>query len=169
MTIAHAAAGVVVAGITASGVWQTEVIRTMKPGDRAEVAGYTIGFAGVREVSAGNYLARRGHFIVSEGGVAVDTLWPEKRGLPAATHTDDRSGDPGPRCSPISISCWAIPTGGAAMRCGLYHNPLVPWIWIGRRVHVPRRHDFADRPAPPGRRPSALGPTPAAASAESSQ
>ena len=130
MTIAHAAAGVVVAGITASGVWQTEAIRTMKPGDRAEVASYTIEFAGVREVRAGNYLARRGHFIVSEGGVAVDTLSPEKRVyLPQRTPTTEAAirttlfadlyivlGDPDGR-------------GGHAVR--LYHNPLVPWIWIG--------------------------------------
>ena len=130
MTLAHAAAGVVVAGITASSVWQTEVIRVMKPGDSAEVAGYTIGFAGVREVRVGNYLARRGQFTVSEGGVAVATLWPEKRVyLPQRTPTTEAAirttwfadlyivlGDPDEK-------------GGHAVR--LYHNPLVPWIWIG--------------------------------------
>ncbi len=130
MTVAHAAAGVVVAGITASSVWQTEVVRVMKPGDRAVVAGTVIGFAGIREVNAGNYLARRGEFIVYEGGAAIATLRPEKRVyLPQRTPTTEAAirttlladlyvvlGDPDGK-------------GGFAVR--LYHNPLVPWIWIG--------------------------------------
>ena len=130
MTLAHAAVGVVVAGITASSVWQTEIVRVMKPGDSAEMAGYTVAFAGVREVRVGNYLARRGQFTVSEGGVAIATLWPEKRVyLPQRTPTTEAAirttwfadlyivlGDPDEK-------------GGHAVR--LYHNPLVPWIWIG--------------------------------------
>ena len=130
MTLAHAAAGVVVAGITASSVWQTEIVRVMKPGDRADVAGYSIGFAGIREVRAGNYLARRGQFTVSEGGVAVATLWPEKRVyLPQRTPTTEAA---------IRTTWFADlyivlgdPHGEVGHAVRLYHNPLVPWIWIG--------------------------------------
>ncbi len=130
MTLAHAAAGVVVAGITASSIWQTEIIRVMKPGDRVEMAGYTIGFAGVSEVRVGNYLARRGRFSVAEGGVAVATLWPEKRVyLPQRTPTTEAA---------IRTTWFADlyivlgdPQGGNAHAVRLYHNPLVPWIWIG--------------------------------------
>ena len=160
MTLAHAAAGIVVAGITVSSVWQTEVIRVMKPGDRVEVAGYTIGFDGVREVRAGNYLARRGRFVLSEGGVAIASLWPEKRVyLPQRTPTTEAA---------IRTTWFADlyivlgdPHGEAGHAVRLYHNPLVPWIWIGavlmflggaisltdrrHRVGAPRR---SARPAP---------------------
>jgi len=130
MTLAHASAGVMVAGITASGVWQTEVIRYMKAGDRADVAGYSIEFKGVREFRTTNYVARQGIFVVSQGGVAIATLRPEKRVyLPQRMPTTEAAirttlfadlyvvlGDPNR-------------SGGYAVR--LYHNPLVPWIWIG--------------------------------------
>ena len=113
------------------------------------------------QVRVGNYLARRGRFTVSEGGAAVATLSPEKRiYLPQRTPTTEAAirttwfadlyivlGDPHGE-------------GGHAVR--LYHNPLVPWIWIGavlmflggmisltdrrHRVGAPRR---SVRPAPP--------------------
>jgi cytochrome c-type biogenesis protein CcmF len=39
MTIAHAAMGIVVAGITASSAWQSEYIGVMRPGESVTVAG----------------------------------------------------------------------------------------------------------------------------------
>jgi len=130
MTISHAAAGMMVAGITASGVWQTEVVRYMKAGDRADVAGYSITFKGVHQLRSSNYLARQGIFAVVQDGVNIATLRPEKRiyllqRMPtteAAIRTNLLAdlyvvlGDPNNE-------------GGYAVR--LYHNPLVAWIWIG--------------------------------------
>ena len=51
MTMAHVGLGVLVAGITASSAWQSEAILVMKPGDRAEVAGYQFTLAGIDEVA----------------------------------------------------------------------------------------------------------------------
>ena len=130
MMIAHSAAGIVVAGITVSGVWQTELIRYMKTGTQVEMSGYTILFKGVREYRASNYVARRGEFLVSRGGVVIATMRPEKRVyLPQRMPTTEAAirttlfadlyivlGDPNK-------------SGGYAVR--LYYNPLVPWIWIG--------------------------------------
>ncbi|WP_207436456.1 cytochrome c-type biogenesis CcmF C-terminal domain-containing protein, partial [Sabulibacter ruber] len=44
MTLAHAFLGISIAGMTGTSAWQTEAIRSMKPGDSAEVAGYVIRF-----------------------------------------------------------------------------------------------------------------------------
>ena len=54
----------VVAGITVSSVWQIEKIQIMRPGDKVEIAGYTILFDGAGRVEP-NYNALRGHFLYS--------------------------------------------------------------------------------------------------------
>jgi cytochrome c-type biogenesis protein CcmF len=42
MTISHAALGFVVLGAVATAAWNLELIRTMKPGDTAEFAGFGV-------------------------------------------------------------------------------------------------------------------------------
>lgn len=135
MTIAHGAMGIIVAGITASSAWQSEHIAVMKPGESATVAGYRITLDGVAEVPGPNYTARRATLTVTRNGAPVATLTPEKRAFPvqgtttteAAIHTTWFAdiyavlGDPG--------SDRTGDAGGWVIR--LYHNPLVPWIWLG--------------------------------------
>jgi cytochrome c-type biogenesis protein CcmF len=89
----------------------------------------------VREVPGPNYTARRATLLVTYGGAPVATLMPEKRNFPvqrtttteAAIHTTWFAdlyavlGDPG--------SDKIGEAGGWVIR--LYHNPLVPWIWLG--------------------------------------
>ena len=65
MTMAHVGLGVLVAGITASSAWQSEAILVMKPGDRAEVAGYQFTLARIDEAPGPNYVARRATFDVT--------------------------------------------------------------------------------------------------------
>ena len=47
--------------------------------------------------------------------------------------------------------------GDGAYVLRLYHNPLVPWIWLGAVVDGVGRAGLAVRPAPPDRRPGAAG------------
>ena len=133
MTIAHMGMAVAIAGITAASAWQTEVIRHMAPGQTALLAGYAVRFDGVSKRQGPNYIAQLGTFTVTRGGRNIATLVAEKRFYPvqrrntteAAIHTTWLSdlyavlGDPNGK-------------GGFAVR--LYHNPLVPWIWLGAIV-----------------------------------
>ena len=64
---AHFALGVMVAGITVSSVWQIEKIQIMRPGDKVEIADYTILFDGAGRVEGPNYNALRDHFPYSRG------------------------------------------------------------------------------------------------------
>jgi cytochrome c-type biogenesis protein CcmF len=135
MTIAHGAMGIIVAGITASSAWRSEHISVMRPGETATVAGYTIKLDGVGEVPGPNYVARRATLTVTRNGAPVTIMTPEKRFFPvqgtttteAAIHTTLFAdlyavlGDPG--------SDRTGDAGGWVIR--LYHNPLVPWIWLG--------------------------------------
>ena len=133
MTVAHIGVGIVVAGITASSAWRTESIQVMRPGDSVAVAGYDFAFAGAEELQGPNYTIQRGTFTVTREGRMVARLFPEQRfytveqrqTTEAAIHTTWLAdlyavvGDPDG-------------TGGWVTR--LYHNPLVPWLWIGAIV-----------------------------------
>jgi cytochrome c-type biogenesis protein CcmF len=167
MTIAHGALGIVVLGITASAAWQSEVIQYMRPGAKAELAGYTLRFDGVREVRGSNYVAEQGVFRVERRGAFVTELLPEKRRYPvegsstteAAIHTTFVA-------DLYAVLGDADGRGGWAVR--LYHNPLVPWIWggcilmfLGGAVSLTdRRHRIG---APTRRAPSAAAAQPVAA------
>ena len=130
MTIAHMGVAMVLAGVVGSQAWQRELITLMDPGETVTVAGYDFTFQGVRDLPGPNYSAQRGEFVVRRDGHTIAFLFPEKRFYPvqqmptteAAIHTTwvsdlyvviDEQQDRG---------AWSV---------RIYHNPLVPWIWIG--------------------------------------
>jgi cytochrome c-type biogenesis protein CcmF len=137
MTIAHASLGIVILGITASSAWQAEKILIMAPGETTAIAGYAVRFDGVATVAGPNYTSERATLTVTRDGQPFVTLTPEKRRFitppqvttEAAIHTTFLAdlyavlGDPG------ATQAGAENAKGWTVR--LYHNPLVPWIWIG--------------------------------------
>ena len=169
MSIAHAALGIVVLGITASSAWQTEVIKVVRPGEWLPVAGYSLRLRDVREVRGPNYVAQQARVDVVRGAAPagevkpVVVLEPEKRRYPvegnstteAAIHTTFLAdlyvvlGDPGA-------------DGGWVVRA--YYNPLVPWIWGGALVmFFGGRVSLSDRRHRVGAPKRSASPVPAAA------
>ncbi|HEX9835515.1 MAG TPA: heme lyase CcmF/NrfE family subunit [Alphaproteobacteria bacterium] len=160
--IAHAGAGIAVLGITASSAWQTEAVLAMRAGDAADVAGYRFQFEGTREAAGPNYRATEGRFVVTRGGAPIAVLAPEKRFYPAERNQTTEAAIH----TTIAADLYAVlgePVGDGAWSVRLYHNPLVPWIWIGailaafggavsltdrrHRVGAPRRGARASAPA----------------------
>jgi cytochrome c-type biogenesis protein CcmF len=133
MTMAHVGLGVLVAGITASSAWQSEAILVMKPGDRAEVAGYQFTLARIDESPGPNYVARRATFDVTQDGAPVARIISQKRFYPVEQQATSEAG--------IDTGLWrdlyvvlGDPVEGAvddAYTVRIYHNPLVMWIWGG--------------------------------------
>ena len=130
MSIAHAALGVVVLGAVGTAAWNSELIKTMKPGDTASFAGFEVALATIEVVQGPNYVAERATLAVSVGGKPYTLLNPERRLFfvqrrqvaETAIHTnllrdlyatlgegDEKNG-------------WVV---------RLYYNPLAPWIWLG--------------------------------------
>ena len=130
MSIAHAALGVVVLGAVGTAAWNSELIKTMKPGDTASFAGFEVALATIEAVQGPNYVAERATLAVSVGGKPYTLLNPERRLFfvqrrqvaETAIHTnllrdlyatlgegDEKNG-------------WVV---------RLYYNPLAPWIWLG--------------------------------------
>ncbi|MCM0019020.1 MAG: heme lyase NrfEFG subunit NrfE, partial [Tagaea sp.] len=153
MTIAHAGVGLMVLGITGSTAWQSEMIRMVKPGDTFDLAGYTFVFKGTERGEGPNYLATRGTFEVYKGERLYTVMTPEKRLFPVTgTTTTEASirtniladlyatiGDPasdGQPGAPGAPAFLVMAGSDTPWTARVYHNPLVPWIWIGAMTMV---------------------------------
>jgi len=133
MAVAHGGLGLAVAGITASSAWQSEDIRIMRPGDVATIGGYELRFDGAHPVSGPNYDAWQGHFVARVDGRAAATLRPEKRTYPAEGQSTTEAAIHTTWLSDLYVVLGKAEAGGA-WSVRLYHNPLVPWIWVGAIV-----------------------------------
>jgi cytochrome c-type biogenesis protein CcmF len=151
MTIAHAGLGLMVLGIAGVTAWQTEAIRLVKAGDAFDVAGYNFVFKGVTRVEGPNFFAARATFEVYRDEKLYATMTPERRYFPVAgmstTETSIRTnlladlyatiGDPELPGLPANMPAFLAPAdANTAWTARIYHNPLVPWIWLGACVMV---------------------------------
>jgi len=136
MSITHAALAVVIVGITGSAAWTTEKIQVMRPGETVSLAGYDMTLNGVEDgIKGPNYTASRASFTARKDGAWVADMSPEKRlyTMPprpttdAAIHTNFIS-------DLYAVVGDADGKGGYVTR--LYHNTLVPWIFIGAVIMV---------------------------------
>jgi cytochrome c-type biogenesis protein CcmF len=81
---AHAGLGVTVFGIVMVTSFEQETIANMKPGDTAEIAGYTITFDALTPAQGPNFTEEQGHFsVVSADGDWASKLMSAKRHYPA--------------------------------------------------------------------------------------
>ena len=130
MSLAHFGVAVLVAGVTASSAWKVENLQVMRPGESVTVGGYDFAFEGVTSVPGPNYSAERGHFIVTEDGRPVAELWPEKRFYPVQRQPTTEAAIHTTWLADLYVVVGdADGKGGWSTR--IYHNPLVPWIWVG--------------------------------------
>jgi cytochrome c-type biogenesis protein CcmF len=130
MTLAHLGLAVAIIGMTGSTAWRSESVKAMKIGDTVTLGDFVYRFDGVEPAKGPNYLAERATFSVSRDGKPYTVLHPERRQyevqeMPTTEAAIESSvrGDIyaviGDRAGPQS---WAV---------RIYHQPLVPWIWVG--------------------------------------
>jgi len=128
--LAHAGLGIVVIGIVVTTAQRSEAILAMKPGDTAQIAGYTLAFKGVVPRQGPNYRERVALFEVTRNGEEVTELTPSKR-----EYTVERSGTteagihPSWRGDLYAVLGDQLKDGAYSIR--LYFNPLVRLIWLG--------------------------------------
>jgi cytochrome c-type biogenesis protein CcmF len=135
MSIAHSGIAIVMLAIIATTVWRTEVIQVMRAGEQVTVAGYDFVFEGVADVNGPNYQAQRGIFLVSRKGGFVARLEAEKRFFPVENQTTTEAAIHTTWLADLyAVVGDGDGRGGWTVR--LYHNPLVPWIWLGSVVMV---------------------------------
>jgi cytochrome c-type biogenesis protein CcmF len=131
--LAHGGLGLVVIGIVATTAWRTEQILALKPGDTADIAGYTLAFKGVAPRQGPNYQERVGVFKVTRGGREVTELTPSKREFTVeGSDTTEAGIYTSWRGDLYAVLGDPLKDGGYSVR--VYFNPLVQFIWLGAVV-----------------------------------
>ncbi len=130
MTLAHAGLAIAVLGMTASSAWRQEDIRVLKPGESASIAGYSYRLDTVAPATGPNYSATRAQFTVSQDGVPVMVLYPEKRLYPDAQTTTTQAAIKARYLSDL-YAVIGEPDNKGGWTVRFYYEPLVPLIWGG--------------------------------------
>ncbi len=128
--LAHFGMGVSVLGIIATTAGQSEMILTLKPGEAAEIAGYSVRYEGVSPRRGPNYQEEVSSVTIERNGAVVTRLEPSRRTYPAEQQSTTEAG--------ILPSIWGDlyvtrgdRSGDGSQAFRLYFNPLVRLIWIG--------------------------------------
>ena len=130
MVIAHASLGIVVLGSVATSAWHTEVMQTMKPGDRISFAGYAVQLYKIEQVQGPNYVAERATLNVTVGGKPYTVLQPERRLFTVQRRQVAETAIQTNFLRDFYATLGeGDPNQGWVIR--LYLNPLAPWIWLG--------------------------------------
>ncbi len=132
-TIAHAGVGVTVLGLVVATTWGSELIRSMKPGDTAEIGGYAITLQSFQASSAGDYDQTAVIFSIARGGHQVATLAPAKRTYADRQTTTTEAAIRTVGFSQLYLSLGDIAADGTTT-VRAYWKPLVTMIWLGAVV-----------------------------------
>ncbi|RDE10452.1 heme lyase CcmF/NrfE family subunit [Pelagibacterium lacus] len=129
--IAHFGLGVTVIGVVCASAFQTEIVTSMRPGETAQIAGYSISYQGEEEVSGPNYVAERGTFWIDAPFFWRDrAVTSERRIYPASGTPTTEAGIRTYGFSQMYVQFGErFGEGGRVVR--LWHKPFVLLIWLG--------------------------------------
>jgi cytochrome c-type biogenesis protein CcmF len=131
--LAHAGLGLTVIGIVATTAWRSEAILAMKPGDTAEIGGYSLRFEGVAPHQGPNYRERAAKFTVSRNGREIAVLQPSKREFMIEQSGTTEAGIHASWRGDL-YAVLGDPLKDGAYSVRLYFHPLVRLIWIGAMI-----------------------------------
>jgi cytochrome c-type biogenesis protein CcmF len=127
---AHAGVGVALIGIVCETTWNSEYIKSMRPGDIASVAGYQLKLDGMTQQQGPNFREMVARFGVSLDGKPVAIMTPSKRNFTTRGATTTEAALLTRGVSQLYISLGdAAGDGTIAVR--IYHKPFVLLIWFG--------------------------------------
>ncbi len=130
MLVAHVGIAVFVIGVTLVKTYEAEKDVRMTPGDSMELGGYVYRFEGVKEVKGPNYIAARAAILVMREGLAIATLYPERRVYRVQeSPMTEAAIDYGVfRHLYVALS---ESVGPDAWIVRVHYKPFVGWIWGG--------------------------------------
>ena len=136
-TLAHAGLGVCVLGMVGTTLWASEKLSVMRPGERMQIAGYTLVFDSIDPRTADNFQADTASFEVLRGDRRLAVLHPERRWFPIAQTLTTQAAN---RLTPLGDLYLVVgdPRGDndAAHVVRAYVHPLVGLIWLGVLIMV---------------------------------
>lgn len=127
--ITHMGMLVMVVGIIASTIYQTEKVVVIQPGDELKLSAYTIKFAGIHEVQGPNWVGQEGIFDVYRQDRFITQMRPQKRLYTESQTPTTEAAIYTIRLGQLFMTMPEVTPDGATVR-GLI-NPLVLLVWIG--------------------------------------
>ncbi len=128
--ITHLGALVLVVGIIASTIYQTEKVVSMKVGDEFSISDYQMKLLNIHEVEGQNWKAQEGVFEVTRGEKFITELRPQKRIYEATQTPTTESAIYAINMGHIFLTMPEVSPEGVAVARGVI-NPLILWVWGG--------------------------------------
>jgi cytochrome c-type biogenesis protein CcmF len=127
---AHSGLGITIFAVAAMNAWAIEDIRVAKLGETFPLGSYEVTLREVHDEEGPNYITTKAEMLVSRGGAAVATLYPEKRVYPVQAMPTTEAA--------ISNGFWrdiylviGDPQQGGGWAVRGYVKPFANWIWGG--------------------------------------
>jgi len=130
MAIAHIGVAISVVGITMVSIYEIETNVKLSPGERIDIASYSIEFSGTKNIDGPNYTAIQGQMKVYEDGKLVAKLLPEQRSYRVQTMGMTEAGIDSNLFRDL-YAALGDPLGENAWSIRLYYKPFIIWIWLG--------------------------------------
>jgi cytochrome c-type biogenesis protein CcmF len=131
MILAHLGLGVFVLGVLMVESTGVERDLAMRPGQEAQIRGYTFRFDGVERLQGPNYVADRGTITVRQGDQEVAVLHPEKRAYASGGQVMTEAAID-PALSRDLYVALGEPLGADdAWAVRMYVKPFIRCIWLG--------------------------------------
>ena len=128
--LTHVGVLVLVIGIIASTVYQTEKVVSLRVGDEFVLHDYRVKLERIHDVRGKNWKAQEGVFTVYEGDTLVTTLRPQKRVYDASQTSTTESAIYAKNMGHIFLTMPDVSPDGVAVARGVL-NPLILWVWGG--------------------------------------
>ncbi|MEM8548919.1 MAG: cytochrome c-type biogenesis CcmF C-terminal domain-containing protein, partial [Pseudomonadota bacterium] len=130
MHLAHAGVGLFTIGATVVSSFGLEADRAIAPGEPVTAAGYTFDLQSLEDGEGPNYRYLRGIVTVSEDGVPIATLQPEKRIYRRQESPMTEAGIDASLSRDVFVAM-GDPLGDNKWSVRLQYKPLIRLIWIG--------------------------------------
>jgi len=128
--VTHVGVLVLVVGIIASTVYQTEKVVSLRVGDEFILDAYRVKLERIHEVRGKNWTAQEGVFEVYEGDAMLTRLRPQKRVYDASQTPTTESAIYAKNMGHIFLTMPDVSPEGVAVARGVI-NPLILWVWGG--------------------------------------
>ncbi|MFH1807064.1 MAG: cytochrome c-type biogenesis CcmF C-terminal domain-containing protein [Pseudomonadota bacterium] len=130
MTLAHIGMGLLVAGASASTLWQEEIVLSARSGQSIEIGPYNLQYEGVALLPGENYATRKATFILYQNAQPLGQLSPEVRYYPVrgvetieADVWHSRDGD-------LHVTVGERAEDGGRI-VNIRFFPMMSWVWAG--------------------------------------
>jgi cytochrome c-type biogenesis protein CcmF len=130
--LTHSGVLVLIVGVIASTIYQTEKVVAMQVGDQLQLQDYTLTFTELRQVAGANWTAHEGVMEVFRGDRFITELRPQKRIYDVSLTPTTEAAIHTINMGQIFITMPEVSPDRVMIRALV--NPLVLWVWGGGAI-----------------------------------